>query len=165
MWPFDTVLFAEGILPFLLVFVLVFAVLQKTKVLGEGKNQIDALIALAVGLILIAVPVARDFIVNIMPWLAVGLVVILIFLMLSGFVGSDNKEGLKLGKGVKNTFLGLAALFVVALVVYFSGLWDLLFDGGADYGSWLPSVVMLVIIVAAVVVAIGGKKGKSGSTT
>ena len=41
--------FAVGIIyPFLLVFVLIFAVLQKSKILGEDKKQIDSLIALSI---------------------------------------------------------------------------------------------------------------------
>ncbi len=157
MWPLDTPLFIEGVLPFLLVFVLVFAVLQKTKALGEKKNQIDALISLVVGLILISVPIARNFIVNLIPWLGVGLVVILIFLVLYGFVASDNKDGLKLGKGIKNTFLALSAIFVVVLVIYFSGFYNKFFTGSSNVGSWLPTVIMLAIVGGAVAAAIGGK--------
>ena len=47
-------LFVEVILPFLLVFAVVFAILQKTKILGEGKKQIDAIVSLVIGLIVIA---------------------------------------------------------------------------------------------------------------
>lgn len=123
MWPFDTVLFLEGILPFVLIFVLVFAILQKTKVLGEGKNQIDALVSLIVGLILIGFPVPRNFILNILPWIAVGLVVILMFILLYGFIASDKKEGLIFGDNTKKAFLAIISIFVVAIVIYFSGFW------------------------------------------
>ncbi len=157
MWPFDTLLFTEVLIPFLLVFVLVFAVLQKTKVLGDKKNQVDAMVSLAIALIVLSVPVARNFITNITPWLAVGLVVILIFLLLFGFVGSDLKEGLVLEKWMKPTIAGLSALFVVALVVYFSGLWDKWFSGNLGASSWLPNLVFIIVIVAAVVIALGKK--------
>ena len=56
--------FLDYILPFVLVFTLIFAILQKTKILGEGKKQIDAIIGLVVGFILIAVPFARNIIVQ-----------------------------------------------------------------------------------------------------
>ena len=46
-------IFVETILPFLLVFTLVFAVLQKSKILGDNKKQIDAIVSLVVGLLLI----------------------------------------------------------------------------------------------------------------
>ena len=86
---FDNPFFTEMLLPFLLIFVVVFAILQKSKILGEGKAQIDALVALAIGLILIGVPGPRDIIVGIMPWMAVGVAVILTFLILYGFVAGD----------------------------------------------------------------------------
>ena len=47
-------IFVETILPFLLIFTIVFAVLQKAKILGEGKRQIDAIVALVVGLLFIS---------------------------------------------------------------------------------------------------------------
>ena len=78
---FDSPIFTQGILPFVLIFVLIFAILQKSKILGEGKAQIDALVALAIALILLTVPVARDIVVNLMPWLAVGAAVILVFMI------------------------------------------------------------------------------------
>ena len=38
----------QTVLVFILVFTLVFAVLQKSKILGDSRKQTDALIALAV---------------------------------------------------------------------------------------------------------------------
>jgi hypothetical protein len=157
MWPFDSPLFTEVLVPFLLVFVLVFAVLQKTKVLGDGKKQVDAMVSLALGLILIAVPKARNFITNITPWLAVGLVVILIYLLLFGFVGSDLKEGIQIEKWMKTTFAALAAIFVVILVLVYSGTWDKIFGGNVGTESWLPTIIFVVVIIAAMAVALGKK--------
>lgn len=164
MWPFDSVLFMEGVLPFLLVFVLIFAILQKTKVLGDGKAQIDALIALAVGLILIGFPTPRDIIVALMPWMAVGAAVILVFLILYGFVAGDLSETPTWMKGV---FGSLAGLFVLGVVIYVTGLWDIFtnwFSGPLGSSELWMSVVMIVIIVGAVLLAVlSGKKGKSDS--
>lgn len=158
MWLLEQPLFTGILIPFLLVFVLVFAVLQKTKVLGDKKNQIDALVALALALILIVTPKANEFIINITPWLAVGLVVILIYLLLFGFVGSDLEKGIKLEKWMKPTFAGLAAVFVVVLVLIYSGTWDKIFSGTSSTSSWLPNLIFLIVIIAAMAVALGGKK-------
>ena len=62
-------IFMEVLLPFILVFTVVFAVLQKTKVLGEAKSQVDALVALSVGLITVAFGYATGIIVNLIPFL------------------------------------------------------------------------------------------------
>ena len=104
---FTTDIFAKGILPFLLVFVLVFAILQKSKLFGEGKSQIDALIALVIGLTLIGFPQPRDYIVTMLPWLAVALVVLLVVFLIYGFMASDNKEGLRMPDWLKRVEFGL----------------------------------------------------------
>ena len=91
--------FINYILPFVLVFTLTFAILQKTKLLGEEKKQIDALVSLVIGLILIAFPFAREIVVKLMPFLAVSLIILLVFMLLYGFI--MGKSGDVLHKGVK----------------------------------------------------------------
>ncbi|MEI6058593.1 MAG: hypothetical protein WCP89_02370 [archaeon] len=154
---FDNPIFTEMILPFLLVFVLIFAILQKSKILGEGKAQIDALVGLAVGLIVIGFPVPRNIIVNLMPWMAVGVSVILVFLILYGFVAGD-LSGDKVPTWMKVTFGILAGLFVIGVVMYVTGLWNYVL-GGFSFGSelWM-NVALIAIIVGAMIVAVTGAK-------
>jgi hypothetical protein len=162
---FTATIFTEGVLPFLLVFVLVFAILQKTKILGEGKAQIDALIALAIGLITIAIPTTRDYIVHMMPWLALALVTLLVFMLIYGFVatGSDPKKGLEMPGWVSKTVLWLGIIFVVLLVLNVTGYIENVKDWfGSD--DIVSTVLIVAVIVAALWVALGtGKKG--GSST
>jgi len=75
---FATELFTKGVLPFLLVFVLVFAILQKSKIFGEGKKQIDALIALALALIVISAGSVLQFLNDIIPFMAIALIILLV---------------------------------------------------------------------------------------
>ncbi|MDO8517477.1 MAG: hypothetical protein Q7S33_05125 [Nanoarchaeota archaeon] len=158
---FSSPFFVEGVLPFLLVFVLIFAILQKSKILGDGKAQIDALISLAIALILIGVAPARDIIVNLMPWLAVALVVILVFLLLYGFVAGDLSST---PTWMKVIFGVLSGIFVIALVIYVTGFNEKVsgfFSGGE---SW-ANVLFIAVIIAAFVVAIttgGGGSSSSG---
>src|SRR4051812_10088790 len=104
--------FVEGVLPFILVFSLVFAVLQKSEILGKGKNQLDALVSFSVALLTIAFANAVGVIVQLVPVLAVGLVVILVFMVLWGFVmGETKKENIP---GPVKWALGILILLVVA---------------------------------------------------
>ncbi len=157
---FTTDLFTKGILPFLLVFVLIFAILQKSKIFGEGKSQIDALISLAIALILIGVPTPREIILNIIPWLAVALVVLFVVLVIYGLGGEVEKDkGLKLPKWFNQTVLGLAILFVVILVLVVTNGWEIIkswFDDSSVFGN-----VFLILVIAVVLwVALKGT-GKS----
>ncbi len=159
---FDNPFFTEMLLPFLLVFVVVFAILQRSKILGDGKAQIDAIVALVVGLLLIGVPGPRDVIVGIMPWMAVGIAVILTFLILYGFVAGDLSTA---PKWMKITFGILAGLFTLAVVLYVSGLGSMILEWLSLSGSgdiWM-SVLMIVLVIGAMAVAIfGNKKKKDG---
>jgi len=156
---FDNPFFTEMLLPFLLVFVVVFAILQKSNILGKGKAQIDAIVGLVIGLILIGVPQPRDIIVGIMPWMAVGVAVILVFMILYGFVAGDLSDDKNMPKGLKYTFLGLAAVFTIGVVLFVSGLWENVWDSFGGSGDIWMSIVMVVIILGVVAFAIAsGKK-------
>jgi len=157
---FDNPFFTEMLLPFLLVFVVVFAILQKSKILGDGKAQIDAMIALVIGLLLIGIEAPRNIIVGVMPWMAVGLSVLLVFFILYGFVAGDLS---KADDWMKITFGILAGLFTIAVVLYISGLGGIFLgwlSGDGSSGIWM-NVLMVALIIGAMAVAIvSGKKKK-----
>jgi hypothetical protein len=159
---FDNPFFTDMLLPFLLVFVVVFAILQKSKILGDGKAQIDAIIGVIIGLLLIGLPQPRNIIVGIMPWMAVGIAVILVFLILYGFVAGD-LSGANVKPWMKVTFGILAGLFTLAVVLYISGLGDIILgwlSGGESSDIW-TSVLMIALVFAAMAVAVFGGKKKS----
>ena len=161
--------FTEGVLPFLLVFVVTFAILQKSKILGEGKNQLDALTALVIALLLIGLPGPRDFIVNFMPWVAVGVAVILVFLILYGFVAGD-LSGNNVKPWMKITFGILAGLFTIGVVLYVGGFWDTVLGWFNNFGGndsfWLNALVIILVIALMVIAVLGSKEdGSSGSGT
>jgi len=146
------------LLPFLLIFAIVFSVLQKSEVLGKGKKQTDAIVALVVGLIVIAVGSVTDIINNLLPILAVGLVAMLAFFLLWGFAF---KEGtFEVHKGVKWTIGIIAAVVVVVALLYSTGGMDYLKDLVSGEGSALvTNLLFIVVAAAAVAVVVGfGKK-------
>ena len=77
---------------FILIFALIFAILQKTKLLGDESKRVNAMISLVIGLMLIAFPPARNLVVLLMPFLAVVAVILLVFMLLYGFI-VGKKEG------------------------------------------------------------------------
>ena len=148
------------LLPFILMFTLVFAVLQKSKVLGDGKRQIDALVALAVALIFVSVGKAVGIVTSLIPFLAVALVVILVFLLLVSF--SFKQGEFELPKGVKIALGIIAAIALVVAVVYITNFGTYLknlFTG--ESSALLTNVIFIVIIVAAVIAVVWGS-GKDG---
>ena len=163
---FEHPFFTQMLLPFLLVFVVIFAILQKSKILGEGKPQIDALVSMVIGLILITFGYQTGVIVNLMGWLAVGVAVILVFLILYGFVAGD-LSGNNVKPWMKIVFGILAGLFTIGIVVYVTGFWDVFigwFNGSIDSEVWM-SVLMIVLVIGAIIVAVTSKKSSSSSSS
>ena len=160
---FDSPFFTEMLLPFLLVFVVVFAILQKSKILGDGKAQVDAIVGLVIGLILIGVPGPRDIIVGIMPWMAVGVAVILVFMILYGFVAGDLSDGKNMPDWLRYGFVALAGVFTVGIVLFVTGLGSTIWDSfGGSSDLWM-NIVMIVLVLGVMAVAVyGGKKDGDG---
>jgi len=160
-------IFIEFILPFVLVFTLIFAILQKTQLLGEGKKQIDAMVGLVVGLILIAFPFAKDIIVLLMPFLAVSAVILLVFMILYGFIwGRTKGDESFLGNYWKYAFGAVLVVALVSYVIYVAGYWDFvrnwMFGGGT--GQWWVNGVLIVAIIGAIVAVIKGEGGSGPSS-
>jgi len=156
---FTNFIFAKLILPWILVFTLVFAILEKTNILGEGKRKINAIVSAVIGLLLLGFPASRDVIVNLIPFLVITAVVIFIFLLLYGFV-SGEKKGDPLGKGVKigiGVVVGLGLIIALMVAV---GAWESTLDFFTE--SSIGANMIFIIVAAAAVVAVlwGGKGGK-----
>ena len=154
--------FTEMLLPFLLVFVVVFAILQKSKILGSGKAQVDSMVAMVIGLILIGVEPPREIIVGLMPWMAVGVAVILVFLILYGFVAGDLTSA---PKWMKATFGTLAGLFTLGVVLPVTGLGSKIVGWFSSSGSgdiWMNVFIILLVLGAMIVAVVSGKEGGDG---
>jgi len=149
----------DFLLPFLLVFVLIFAILEKSKILGEGKRQINAIIALVSGLILMAFSSYVDFIKSIIPFFSVVLVILFVFLLLYGFVYGDTK-GDPLDKNMKMILGVIISLAVAIAVVYYTGYWDKITGWFDSENKYFINIVFGVIIAVAIIAVMfgGGKK-------
>ena len=156
-------IFTQYILPFLLIFVIVFAVLEKTKIFGEDKKQTNAIAGFVIAMIFIGFFNPKAIVTNLVLFLAVALVVMLVFLMLYGFAASDVKEGLKLEKWMKMSILAIVFVAVVLAVLWASGL-----GAGGELidrfflqpwsGVFWTNVVFVVIIAAAIGFVMKGSK-------
>ena len=152
---FQSPFFINIVLPFLLIFTIVYAILQKSEVLGKDKKQIDAIVGLVIGLIVVSFGNVTGYIINLMPFLAVSLVVIVVFMIL---FGSVHAGPLELGKGVKVAFGIISAIAVVIAVLVVTGSWDYilkLFGGGVTASSLATNVIFIVLIIGAIAVVIG----------
>src|SRR3989344_7385884 len=100
------------VLPFVLVFTIIFAVMQTTKILG-GKRNIDAIIGLVFGFLLIRNQNIVDTINRFLPNISLLIVVILMVLLVIGVFAGKTEWS----TGVK----GLAAVLAVIIVLWIFG--------------------------------------------
>ena len=155
---FISPLFLDYILPFVLVFTLIFAILQKTQILGEGKKQIDAIMGLVIGLILIAFPFSRNIIVQLMPFLAVIAVVLLVFMLIYGMVFGKwdiSHVSIKIIFGI---VLAIGILIIVLIIAgWWTPIYTRLFSKTTGANIWI-NVLIILVLVGAVVAVLKGKK-------
>lgn len=155
-------LFVETILPFLLIFTLVFAILEKTEILGKEKRQINALVALSIGLIFIAFGSATEIVVKMIPVLGIALVVILVFLILFGSLhpqgGFALHWGVRLGIGI------VIGLLVIVSILILTGGWNVVlsFINSPGSGGYLVNGILVLVVIGAIAVVLAGGKKRDG---
>ena len=159
-------IFTRFALPFLLIFFIVFGILEKTKLFGADKKQLNALIAFVIGLIVIAAASPTLVVSNLILFLTIAIVVLFIALMLWGFVVGE--EGLKLDKIPKSlrTIIGVVVLVAVLIALFwalgvktsiFAGVYSFLFKSSWSKSFWTNLAFVVVIIIALALVLRKGK--------
>ncbi len=146
--------------PFLIVFFIVFAVLEKTKLFGEEKKQLNALLAFVIGLVFVSAVFPKMVVANMILFLSVAIVIVFVVLMLWGFVFST-KEGFQMTSGMK---WGLFAVVTIALIIgilWATGVsgkvYDFLFNQSWSEAFWtnLIFVVLIGVALAAMIKGTG----------
>ncbi|HLD97854.1 MAG TPA: hypothetical protein VI815_00855 [Candidatus Nanoarchaeia archaeon] len=141
------------VLPFLLIFALVFAILQKVKVMGkenEGRG-INAVIALAVALLSLQFDYVPLFFSVIFPKLGMGLAILLVALILIGLFVDYTQY-----RGQMYIFLGIGG--VTAGIVVLSTLSDYSWWTGSFWHENISAIVALGIIIGFVAIVINSSK-------
>lgn len=151
----------DYVLPFLLIFAVVYGILSKINILGEkDKNKgVNAVISIAIGLMALQWNLVPQFFSTIFPYTGIGISVLLVALILMGLFGFGfSEDGKIVDAWVVYTFFGLGA--IIALVVIFnsfSGLGS--FGGYAWWDQYGSSLVTLIIIAVLIGVITGGSSG------
>ena len=155
----------EIVLPFLLIFTIVFAILEKTKIFGTEENnprtKINAVISGILGLLIVNQFEIVDRLNLFLPKISLFIVIAVMFLVLLGVFGAKTSEGFS------GILLGIAA--IVSLIVIY---WALTPYIGLDfYGpSWLESWVynnsgalIFLIIIGIIIWAVVSPPRTGGS--
>ena len=158
------------VIPFLLIFAVVFAVLEKTGVLsskkGDGKNvdvthnrPLLAIISASVALLALQFDLVGEFFAVIFPRFGIGLSVFLVLIILIGFFynGDVNKTNLR----------WIGWVVGIGAVIWAFANWDNWRDGytfGSWFGEYFWALLILGIIIFVIYSAASRPRGiESGS--
>lgn len=128
---------ADVLLPFLLVFTIIFAVLQKSHILGKEKKNFNVMIALVMGLAVVFPHVLGTYpgdadpvnIINqALPNVSIVIIAIMSILLLIGLLGGEVKW-------IGSSISGWIAIICFLVVAYIFGEAAGWFNSG--YPSWL----------------------------
>ncbi|RLE45877.1 MAG: hypothetical protein DRJ31_10695 [Candidatus Methanomethylicota archaeon] len=148
-------------LPFLLIFAIIFGILERTEVFGKGRKDINAVVALSMAFIAVAAAWVTHAIRVFSEFTGVASIVIVCFLMLNTLIAGEQA---KLPNWLK--YGGMVGVIVVILYVIaeLSGyplLSQISLESGEIFGipvgELVALCVFLIIFIAAIAIIIREK--------
>lgn len=147
--------------PFLLVFFIVFAILEKTKLLGEDRKQLNALLSFVIGLIFVSVAYPKFLVTNLILFLSVAIVIVFVVLILWGFVFAKERGGFEMTSSMKYALGSILILGVIVAIFLITGIGgkviDFLFKSSWSETFWVNFIFILLIAIALGAILKGGK--------
>ena len=164
----------DVMLPFLLVFTIIFAMLQKTKLLGEKKKNLNVVVSLVFALLVVIPHVTGNYynwlgpydpveIINrAIPSVSIVIIAILMLLLLIGLFGGEARMF-----GV--AFRGWVVLISVIIIVWIFGAsaewwwgWHWITD---LFGSDAIAIVIILVVFGLIIAFITGGEGEREERT
>jgi hypothetical protein len=132
------------LIPFVLVFAVVFAILQKSRILGAHRG-IDTIIALAIGMLSLQWDFMPRFFSELFPRLGMSIAVLLALVILVGMFITSTTE--------KAYYIILASIagiiFIVMLIQTYGGF---TFSSSWFWQQWGGAIVSLIVIIGVILV-------------
>jgi hypothetical protein len=156
----------DVMLPFLLIFVIIFALMAKARILGEDKKKYNLVVALVIGL-LVVIPHVLDLyppggdVVEIMnkalPQVSLIAVAIIMLLILIGLFGGEAKW---MGSSLSG-WIAIVA-FIIILIIFggaagWWGTWGWFYN---LFGAETVAIIVMILIFAIIVWWITRGEGK-----
>jgi len=140
------------VIPFLLIFAVIFAILDKSKMLGENRT-IESIVAASIGLLSLQFDFVSEFFAVIFPRFGIGISVFIVLLIMIGFFFP---EGNPKGKG---KWIGWVV--GIGVVLWSLSAWDE-WSGQSGFGGFFVENIWSIIVLAVLItiIVLVGKSGK-----
>lgn len=160
--------FFDVILPFILVFTIMFAILEKTKIFGaetDRTKNVNAMVSFVVAFFVVATPKIVKSIQISLPQVALILIVLVSFMLLAGSFFSSKEEFSFEKSGWKIfltfvVFLGIVAIFLNS-VAWLDPILRYIAEKWRD--TFIVSLIFLGLVIAVIFFVVGKDKNKGGS--
>lgn len=152
----------DVILPFLLVFTITFALLQKLKLFGEKSKKVDVVLALVFGFLFLQNPYLISLTQRFLPNISFFMIIFLMLLLLIGIWKGDAYKGIS-GAAVTLAFFGSLAAVLISLTSDLfmfgptGGLLDFYYSIDPSTRALLWFVLIVVGLIALVTYGDGDK--------
>ncbi len=167
--------FFDIVLPFLLVFTIMFAILQKTEILGKDRRELDAMVAFVTGMLVAATNKVVTIISDALPNLIVLVIAILGFLILLGtfykqgefnFAKNDDNKWMMLTFSII-IFIAVLAIFLNSIksesgVSWLSAILTYIFQNFS--GTVVTSLIFLVVVIAVIFIVVRPSDNGNGGS-
>jgi hypothetical protein len=156
----------DVVLPFLLVFTIVYAIFEKTRVLGVEeingkkypKKNLNAMSAFVIAFFVVASAQLVDLITQVSAHMVVLLLLGVFFMILVGSLYKESDEGFELDKGWKITlsvmsFIGIILIFLNAVKTSDGKTWWNVFIDwmSANWNAEVLGSILLVLIAVGLI--------------
>ncbi|MFA6887947.1 MAG: hypothetical protein WC254_00440 [Candidatus Woesearchaeota archaeon] len=138
----------DALLPFLLIFTILFAMLQKTKILGVGKKNFNVMISLILAALVVIPHITKTYptnydvveiLNNALPNISLVIVAVVLALLLIGLFGGE-------AKWMGGSLSGIIAILSFGLIIY-------IFGGAAGWWNniglrwWDEDTITLAVVI------------------
>ncbi|MBI4153001.1 hypothetical protein HY497_00625 [Candidatus Woesearchaeota archaeon] len=149
------------VLPFLLVFTIVFAILEKTRVLGTEKidnkeytkKNLNAMMAFVIAFLVIASTTLVRIINEVMANVVLLIVLVISFLMLVGIFLGTSETTLEKYPGWMKFFMVILFIAIVAILLQAMGWLEAIINVLvlSRTSDWAATLVLLIIVIAVMI--------------
>ena len=143
------------VLPFLLLFAVVYAILDKSKILGDNR-AIESIVAASIGLLSLQFDFVSEFFAVIFPRFGIGISIFIVLIIMLGFFFPKD-----LGRG-KVAWIGWTV--GIGVVLWALSAWDE-WSGSSGFGGFFVENVWSVIVLGVLVAIIFWATKKPSSST
>ncbi|MBT3304587.1 hypothetical protein HN592_02475 [Candidatus Woesearchaeota archaeon] len=158
----DNIGFLNVLLPFIFVYLIVFALLEKTKVLGierngKSKKNLNAMVSFVLGFVFIA---STSHVVSLLLYLQIlGMALVFVMALLYGFAAFKEDKAFEF----KNFIYVVVLIFIIVAFFYAMGFlnnakWDFVLEL-----IFNPVVITVVCFYLIIMFVTGGGKKKAGT--